>query len=50
MRYFLIFVLMLSVVGSWMGCSYSNNYKNYQDYHDHDDQPPPKSQQTTKNR
>jgi len=47
MRYLLIFVLALCVVGSMGGCSYSNLYKNYNDYHDHDEDTVPKSRTTT---
>lgn len=37
MRYLLIFLLALSAAVSFNGCSYSNEYKNYNDYHNHDD-------------
>jgi hypothetical protein len=47
MRYLLIFVMALSVVGSMAGCSYSNLYKNYNDLHDYDEDDIPKSRTTT---
>ena len=37
MRYLLIFLLTLSAAVSFSGCSYSNEYKNYNDYQQHDE-------------
>jgi hypothetical protein len=39
MRYLLICLLAVCAAGSFSGCSYSNNYKNYQTYQDPDEQP-----------
>ena len=39
MRYLLICALALCAVGSFSGCAYDTNYKNYQTYQDPDEQP-----------